>query len=338
MKHDDIRRSVRSSKNERAAGEAPSMGRVARMPGTGLPKGTRRLRKRSEGGRGSRLREGRKMIVVIWSVLLSMAVLAVLIGAVVMWVLPKIRSGQSAGNVAALAEVEAAEVLPRFSSPTEEEATAIVRRGLAQRNPEKVAQSFRLGASSPEAVVGFLAGLESLDGGLRRLEWIGSMDANGLSIEGVVVSFKGKPDGKPRNRVALLVPDEEGKWKMDFEAFARVGSPGWEEISEKSTAAAQVRVYVGKDSYYNGPFSDDETWICYGLASPDGEDILLGYCKVGSAQAAALAWMFSKDSSTVRATLEIRRVEGGSERQFEISQVIAEDWVRGEVPFDERFK
>jgi hypothetical protein len=35
--------------------------------------------------------------------------------------------------------------------------------------------------------------------------------------------------------------------------------------------------------------------------------------------------------------MEIQRVEGAESRQFEILKVVAEDWVVGEVPFDEGF-
>ena len=333
MKQDDIRRSVRHSRSDRAAGDAPSLGRVPRMPGTGLPKGARRKRKRGEGGRGNRLRQARKTIVVIWSVLLSLAVLAAFIGAVMIWVLPKIRENvQSAGKTSA-----GPKLVVEFPSPSEKDAVAIVRRGLAQRDLDTVVDSFRLGSLSAPAAIGVLDGLEKEDGKIYQFEWLGAMDANGLSIQGVLVNFGNRAGHKPRNRIALLVPDETGKWKIDLEAFARTVSPGWDEILGGSAAAAQVRVYAGKDSYYNGPFSDDRTWICYGLATPDAEEILLGYCKVGSPQAAALASMTSKDSALVRATLGIRRVDGGGVRQFEIYQVMAEDWVLGARPFDERF-
>jgi hypothetical protein len=161
------------------------------------------------------------------------------------------------------------------------------------------------------------------------------MDANGLSIDGVLVSFKGVE--RPIPRLALLTPDAAGRWKVDFEAFARVVKPSWNDILEKGAALARVRVYVAKDSYYNGAFSDDKQWVCHRMASPDTEQILFGYCRVGSRQAAALNWMFSKEESVTRATLEIRRVEGADSRQFEILKVIAGDWVVGEVPFDEGF-
>ena len=99
-----------------------------------------------------------------------------------------------------------------------------------------------------------------------------------------------------------------------------------------------VRVILGEDSYFNGPFQDDRQWVCYGMGSPDTETVLLGYCRVGSPQARAMIWMSSKGAAVVRATLEIRRVEGASPRQFEIVRVLAEDWVMGKTPFEDGFK
>ena len=57
MKSRDIQRSVRAQRFDRSAGDAPSLGRVARVPGTGMPKGDRRRRRRGEGGRGDRERK-----------------------------------------------------------------------------------------------------------------------------------------------------------------------------------------------------------------------------------------------------------------------------------------
>jgi hypothetical protein len=104
-----------------------------------------------------------------------------------------------------------------------------------------------------------------------------------------------------------------------------------------------VRVIVARDSYYNGPFRDDREWLCFGMASPDAEVILLGYCRKDSPQARAMERMFPKDDElngdtrrkmVIRATLELKRPPGAETRQFEITHVLAEDWVLSDVPFD----
>jgi hypothetical protein len=310
------------------------MGRVARMRGTGLPK---RGRRRRDGGdsQGKRGREYRKKLVRAWSLIVC-GLAVVSLGIVIfLWLGPKMESAGSQDGQVSLEPRQETRVVSRFASPSEGEALALVKQALAIRKPERVAGFFRPGAASPQEVVDFLAGMESVDGVVERYTWLSSMDANRLSIDGVLVSFKDRE--KPRSRLALLTPDEAGTWKIDFDAFARTVKPSWDAILGKGAALAQVRVYIVKDSYYNAAFRDDKQWVCHRMASPDTEEMLLGYCKVGSRQAAALNWMFSKEEKMTRATLEIRRVEGAESRQFEILKVIAEDWVVGEAPFDEGF-
>ena len=101
---------------------------------------------------------------------------------------------------------------------------------------------------------------------------------------------------------------------------------------------------VGKDSYYNGLFRDESKWVCYAMGTPDHEVVLLGYCRKGSLQAAAMERIVAEDRlgeggrALKRATLEIRRIAGAESRQFEIARVLAEDWVVSDKDFEENFK
>jgi hypothetical protein len=233
-------------------------------------------------------------------------------------------------------------VVSRFPSPPEDEALAFVRRALVIREASKVARYFHPGSASPEAVLEFLRGMEKRDGKVTDMSWLSSMDANGLLIDGVLVNTVSGITA--RNRLALLTPDEQGNWKIDFEAFARTVKPSWKELLENSADEGLVRVIVAKDSYFNGPFNDETQWECYGMATPDNDSVLLGYCRKDSPQAAAMERIVSGDADEAegprlkRATLEVRRSDGGESRQFEITRVLAEDWVMGPKPFDEDFK
>lgn len=336
MKPDDIQRSVRAGRHDRAAGDAPNMGRVARMPGAGLPKGIRRKKKRSEGGRSNRVQEGRRRVIATWSFLLAGVVVLILGAALGVWLIPKMRHREVSSAQSVAQSVKGVKIVSKFPSPSEADAIAMVKQALAIRDAAKVSDYFKTGSATPEAVVDFLKNLGAVDGETGRYEWLTSMDANGLSIDGVVVNFSGHD--KPRNRIALLTPNPAGKWLVDFDAFARTVSPSWNDLLEKGAKVATVRVYVAGDSYYNGPFADDQQWQCYGIASPDMDQILQAYCKVGSLQAEAMKSIFSRGAKMIRATLEIRRVEGAESRQFEISKVLAEDWVMGAEPFEDRFR
>ncbi len=338
MKPDGIRRSVRSSSRDRAAGDAPSMGKMARMPGTGLPKEKKRRRKSRTASRKNRSRRSRKKVIATWTAVVC-GVAAAGLGLAI-WLGLHFKPAEASGQLGAVSllkrSAEATPNNPRIPSLPESAALALVKQGLAVRDVAQVSTYFRQGEVGPSEQVEFLKAMESKEGVIEHYEWLGIIDASRTPIDSVLVEFKNQ-EGR-RNRLAALVPDEEGKWKIDFDAFARRVSPSWDEITTGRAQTAKVRVYVAKDNYYNGPFRAESEWLCVGFASPDTDAILTGYCRVGSAQAAAMGWIFSKDSALNRAVLEIKRVEGAEARQFEISRVLAEDWVVTEKPFDEGFK
>lgn len=338
MKFRGVQRSVRSQRFDRSAGDAPSIGRVARLPGTGLPKGERRKRRRGERGGGDAIRSKQRQVMLTWSLILVLLALSGLGTAVWFWLRQSMNRETSAKGGSPVERVIEKRVASRFESPTEREALDLVRRALSVRDPASVAEYFRPGAASPEKVIGFLRNMEVEDGAVEGMTWLSSMDANGLLIDGVLV--KTIKDGQLRNRLAFLTPDEKGKWKIDFDGFARTVEPSWGELLEGKAGEGLVRVIVAADSYYNGPFRDESQWVCYGMVSPDTEVVMLGYCRKGSAQAEAMAGIVSVGDSLPgthsprRATLKIRRIEGAESRQFEIARVMAEDWVMSVRPFD----
>jgi len=320
------------------AGDAPDIGRVGRMPVSGVSKGIRRRRRRGESGRGDRLRNNRKRVMISWSILLMVVVMGLVGTAVWLQVRPSGGGGDGTDPQRAVQE----RISSRFPSPTEDEALYLVKRALSIRLPKQLEDCFILGSTRPEDALRFLRDAEKADGGVSGYTWLSSMDANGLLIDGVLVNYAG--GGVPKNRLALLTPDAKGKWKIDFDAFARMVRPSWKDLMENGAPQGVVRVVVARDVYFNGPFKDDSQWMCYGMASPDIPDVLLGYCRKRSPQAAALERILADEGATSagatlnRATLEIRRVEGSEARQFEITRVLAEDWVMGAKPFDENFK
>jgi len=149
----------------------------------------------------------------------------------------------------------------------------------------------------------------------------------------VLVTFQ--KEGAKRNRLALLVQDEDGGWKMDFPAFARLAVPAWNEFLDGKADSAEVRVYLAADHYYNGPFKESEGWQCYGLASPDVPDLMFGYCKSDGAQGKAIREILVNRKKMSRVTLKIERMEGAEKRQYVIKRVLAEDWATGKTPLDE---
>jgi hypothetical protein len=336
MKTRDVQRSVRVQRFDRNPGDAPSIGRVGRMPGVGQSKDESRRRRRGENPAAERARNNRRKVMLMWSAIFMFLTVAVMGTAIWLGLRPKI----SPAPVVAHETVHKIEerVVSKFESPTEEAALALVKGALANRDLTKVAGYFRMGASTPAEVVGFLENMEKTEGKPIGMTWLRSMDANGMLLDGVAVGFR--VDSSAMTRLALLTPDANGKWQLDFDAFSRKVNPSWSELMEGKAKRGLVRVVVARKHYYNFNFKDEAQWLCYEMTTPDSEEILFGYCRKGSPQAEAMGRIVTDEEMQDggrfgnRATLEILRNEGSESRQFEITRVLAEDWVLGEAAFD----
>ena len=324
MNPNDFKRDI-VSRHARGVGDAPGIGRIERMHDTPpRPAGERRRRSR-------RSRGGHRANNHHWlSLVFGMVAMAVLLMAVVLWVVPKVQGGKSpesgALGVALPVEEAGIRVASRFPSPSKDDAIALVEAALVNRDPVRVGTLFRMGRASASQVIAFCEGLEECDGKYTGCEWLSSIDSPQALLEGVVVNFQ-TVDLAFHQRLALLTPDADGRWQVDFDALARVVNPSWERILEPDSGPALVRVTLAPDFYYNGAFQDESKWASYGMSTPDLDFLIRGYCLRGSPQAQDVARMFNGENKATRAILEIRRVAGGSEKQFEITRLIAQDWV-----------
>lgn len=339
MKPRDVQRSVRSVRFERSAGDAPSIGRVSRVPGTGQAKGTRRRRRKSENSRGNRHRNNRHRVVMAWSILFVVIAVGVMAVALWFWTADNMnRVGVVADSQGAAAK---ARVDSRFPSPTSDEAVSLVKRALRVQSEDEIGRYFRSGESKSGEILEFLKKRPQTDGGNDSFVWISSVDANGLLIDGVEV--RSTTGERAIKRFALLTPDETGRWLVDFEAFARPMDHSWQDLLSGRVKEATVRVLAKTDHYFNGRFSNESEWQCYKLSALGEEIPLYGYSPPNSPQAKAMAEALSASESAGagegrRMTLRIVRPDGAEDTQFEILRVIAEDWIVSGKPFDEGFR
>ncbi len=333
MKPEPIRKSVTNSRHERSAGDAPDLGRVSKMPGAGLPKGEKRMRKRG----AHRAKGTGGKIASNWVLLIGILILLV----AGVFIFKLVRSGKSKteGPITKRLVVDGLQLgAPKDSgmaSPSEAEALALVKTALAVRDVAQVPRYFESVSHSAEEIVAFLAGLEASEGKITDYSWLSNMNTNGLILEGVLVRFN--KDDKNQSRIVFLKPEPQAGWRVEFESFARIESPSWNDLVEGKVDQAQVRVFLVADSYYNGPFSDEKIWACYAISNPDSKEMLQGYCRIGSPQAAAIRTILSKGQRANRVTLELKRVPEGLEKQVEITRIIAEDWVISPEPLDQKF-
>lgn len=298
-----------------------------------------RKRRRGAGKQAKRKEEKQRLVIRVWSMVFVAAVLLLVVASVWLWLWLD-RSG-GVEDVAMLKTGHAAHgapKTPRFPSPSKEAALDLVKRALRVRDPVKVPECFRAGSMTPAEIVNFLQDMAATDGPIDGYRWQSSVDANGLQLDAVLVDTR--LGDQKRNRLAFLTPDDKGRWRVDFDAFARTVIPSWGEILSGSARQGTVRIQFVRDNYFNGPFADEARWNCYRLGSPDMTDDIMGYCRKDSPLATAMNLMIvspagnPKGKRTFRAILEIRHVEGAGARQFEITRVLAEDWVRSPKPFD----
>jgi len=345
MKDNDTQQGLTGHRPERDVGDAPNLGHVERV------QGSRHLKPPSHGERDRKARKRRhidrkrrRLVIVTWSSVFALIALLIVGGTVALWLRREKPQNLIIGKEDATSKANAKRVASRFPSPTKEVAVDFVKRAMQVRDPARVPEFFRLGSATPAAVAAFLENKEQKDGPITKYQWLSSVDPNNMLVDGVAINTI-SADDKPLNRLAFLTPDEKGKWKIDFEALARIVKPSWPEILTASPDQVNlVRVLFTLDNYYNGPFMDETQWICYRLGSPDLTDDLLGYCRKKSPQATALRLITTAGGSPARAkglfraTLEIRHVKGAEARQYEITSVLAEDWVLDTKSFDSSFK
>lgn len=322
MKPQDIQCGIASSRR-RGSGEAPDIGRVSRLRGGPTSStDTSRLRRR-----GARPNAARKRVMLIWSAVLGAATVAVLGVAFFLWIDMRVSSGDLAVT-SDRTEIHE-RIASKFPSPSREQALEQVKRAVTNRNQDQISFLFRMGGATSAEILDFLKSSEQRDGVVERYDWLSSLDSNGLLLEGVLVVYKNGE--KSVERIAFLTPDESGDWKLDFDAFARSIQPSWEELLSAKSDKALVRVLVGRDYYYNGLY-DEKEWICYTISSPDMEELLRGYCKTGSPEAAEMEKLFAQGQKMSRATLEIHHDKQAESKQFEITRIVAGDWVVAETP------
>lgn len=337
MDSETVKLSNSSRASQRAVGDPPSLGRVDRISRSSLQNG-RRGRGGRRGRRGSRRQHRRKLLRGITMLTFVLALLAVLVFCS-MWL-----GKRQKMNAVALAEKPASSriverVESKFKSPSEDEALAIVNKAITASDEATLKECFRLGSTDVAAALRYLSEMNAKRGAPSGTSWLGSIDVNDMLVEGVLLHWKNDEGGDSLQ--VFLTPDERGVWQVDFESLAGKCTPDWDVFVAGEANEGTVRVWFSPDNYYNGPFVDESKWACFSMARPDSDQILSGYCRAGSPQAAAMASIrkrvhmrSKKNLSSFRVTLEISRPEGAERRQYEIKRVLAEDWVLSAKPYD----
>jgi hypothetical protein len=296
-------------------------------------KGEKRWRRNSEGNSSADENDPKRAnSAMIRTMLMGAAGVGVIAVAVGIWLLSERERREGAkpyrSSSLALQVVEA----PENPKLDEDEAIALAKRAMAARSEEEILSVINPGSVPVKEIAEYLKTLQDQQGSIAGYHLLPRLDSPREDLMGVVVLFS--KEGNGANRIAMLSPDEDGNWKMDYPAFSRLATPPWTDLLTGPAKSAVVRVFVQRDQYFNGPFREGDGWVCYGVASPDVDQLLLGYCKKDSPQDNAIRSLL-KVRKMGRATVELEKAEGADNRQFVIKRVLAHDWLVGDKPADE---
>ena len=332
-------RSTQDQTFVRKVGDPPQLGRVERMARNSR-RGSKTLSQIGYNGSKRQRRRGRGgKVAQRLTALTFLAVILTVVAILALWT-DKRREESVIKDFEELSKLRPVErVESKFASPTEDQSRAIVTAALAAKDEAAVLANFRLHGTPPTEVLEFLRQEEALFGSAHVESWIGSIDCNNTLVESVLVHYTKNGVNEPR--IALLSPDEQGVWRLDFESFAKKCEPTWETFVSGEATEGIVRIWFSQDNYFNGIYTDDSEWLCFSMASLDSDVLLYGYCRKNSPQGTAMASIMARARARVnqnitmfRATLAISRSEGADKRQFEIKKVLAEDWLLTDKAFD----
>lgn len=323
----------RIAESERKFGEAPILGRVSRTPGSAPDIHAKRRRR-------AKPKAKMNVAVMAWTMLISFGLLVALVVFLGGYFRKKAAQATrdsgyygAAGDFGAPFSEQKTVELPALS---EAEALGIVRTAFAENDPQAMPNHFVLGTDiAPEEALAALARITAEEGEIKVFRWLRQKFSNGRLIGEVATLRETETKTPLSDRIAQLVIGADGKWRIDLDSYLRRVVPDWPTIISRQSPTSVVRIYAQTDNYYNGIYSDETEWQAYMINSPEIDESLYCYARRGTSQEKALRKALQ--DTIRRLTVEISANPEAAPRQFEITGVLAEDWVLGEKRFDESF-
>ena len=222
MKRKVIELDTKSSRKERGLGDAPVLGKVAKVSDSGQvsePEYEDEIEDESDPEAGEWL---------IKLGMISALMIGLIVGAAVIYftALSKLKSPQLGSSEGPREEAPAGSTVDDSGNGMigEEEALDLVRRGLTVRFASKVNDYFLYtpNLDAPQ-VVEFLRKLSETDGLVVRMEWLEPLDQEVRMLPRVRIHFSSNKERPWRD--AYLVQGDNGLWKIDFDSFAQLRLP-----------------------------------------------------------------------------------------------------------------
>lgn len=292
-------------------------------------RGSRRRRRSSYGASGA----NRSAVLRRW-LTLGLVVAGAGICSILVWTLlrqlnPKPAVVATGGDRAPVPTIEATE------------ATALVTRLLEADSTADLAPILRSGGMPAAEALERLDTIREESEGLDDPLWLGGFDSICVPIHFMMVQ---RAVGSPL--LFALTPADEGEWRIDLDATLAACEPEFREWAAGKAAEGLVRVLGKADTYFNGAFADDEAWACFALSHPDDDAVIYGYCRRDGPQFGAIEAIQRRNrrasqseeatdaQGLFRVTLRLTTPRNAIGRQFEIAEVVADDWVVGGTPLE----
>ena len=124
-----------------------------------------------------------------------------------------------------------------------------------------------------------------------------------------------------------VVYELNGHAKVDFKSYSRLCSTPWSALLDGSCpTAAEMRVRLEIDSYYNRELSDEGTWLCLIANTPDLKEPLYLYARRDNPE--LQDFLRHYPDRELRYTVSIQNTEDGwQHRQFILSKVLRSGWL-----------
>ena len=213
---------------------------------------------------------------------------------------------------------------------TEREAFHLVRNALGSTTESEIADRFMPSEFlTTSQMLDWVRQRRDQDGTIIRLQRPTPGIFNSPSQEAVLVRFDKNPS--KTWRIAHLDHNHGGTWKIDFDSFARICSPSFEDVASGYSGEALLRVFLKPDHYYNGAFSSEKEWQSFKLWSLDHEQSLMAYIEIGSPQHQLVMEILSMDRESHPVTLMIERLGDPSLNQYKINRVLSDGWHVGKT-------
>ncbi len=132
---------------------------------------------------------------------------------------------------------------------------------------------------------------------------------------------------------AIAVEETPEGLRVDWESFAFWADPPWAEfLATTPETAADYRVSVAPDDYFNHAYADSEKFFCFKLIDPENQEHVWGYCPLDSEIGQALNSLVRRyrraGTRRPKAILRLRFEEAGrNHKQVLIESVVQDGWI-----------